>query len=535
MNVLEKLEWSFNTHKEKIAIKDSSKTLTYGQLDILTARVAEHLMWQKIANEDVVTIEAEDKLEAIILMLGVVRAGAAYCVIPQDYPNHRKNKMRTKVNGKVVLRSLNEIEKQECARQNVVQDVLGVQQASRQANSLLYIIFTSGSTGEPKAVAIEDRSIEKIVRQNEFYEGNVIGQFAPLEFDASVYEIFGGLLNGMTLRMVSKDDSLDFDILPEILEEIDTVFLTTRLFNLYVEECVEDLSKLQLILTGGERASIKHLHEAAQYCNVYNVYGPTETTVFATRYKVIGDETEIPIGKMFDQGNSLILDESGIPVNRGEQGQLLLSDSGLMRGYIDNDQANQKAFAYWEGQRYYRTGDVVYESAGGELNYVERADRQVKVSGYRIELGEIERCAYNYGLNKECLAHYDGTRLYLFVTDMIELEPFRQHLRNILPDYMIPTVKVVGKIPMNNNGKTDMQAMNRHKDQESNSVNKVAEVMTSVLQSELIMSKTFLELGGDSIKAMEVIWKLGGEGYPIDLDMLFTRTLGEIVNDVKAG
>lgn len=221
------------------------------------------------------------------------------------------------------------------------------------------------------------------------------------------------------------------------------------------------------------------------------MYGPTETTVFATRYRVIGDETEIPIGKMFDQGNSLILDESGIPVNRGEQGQLLLSDSGLMRGYIDNDQANEKAFAYWEGQRYYRTGDVVYESAGGELNYVERADRQVKVSGYRIELGEIERCAYNYGLNKECLAHYDGTRLYLFVTDMIELEPFRQHLRNILPDYMIPTVKVVGKIPMNNNGKTDMQAMNRHKDQESNSVNKVAEVMTSVLQSELIMSKTF--------------------------------------------
>lgn len=75
MNVLEELDWSFNTHKEKIAIKDSSKTLTYGQLDILTAKVAEHLMWQKIANEDVVTIEAEDKLEAIILMLGVVRAG----------------------------------------------------------------------------------------------------------------------------------------------------------------------------------------------------------------------------------------------------------------------------------------------------------------------------------------------------------------------------------------------------------------------------------------------------------------------------
>ncbi|WP_338591027.1 non-ribosomal peptide synthetase [Paenibacillus sp. Y5S-9] len=535
MNVLEELEWSFNTYKEKTAIKGSSKTLTYGQLDKLTAKVASYLIRQKIANEDVVTIEAEDKLEAVILMLGVVRAGAAYCVIPQDYPDYRKNKMRTKVNGKVTLHSLNEIEKKESALQNGVQDVLGVKRTSRQGDSLLYIIFTSGSTGEPKAVAIQDRSIEKIVRQKEFYRGNVIGQFAPLEFDASVYEIFGGLLNGMTLRMVSKDDSLDFDIIPEILTEIDTVFLTTRLFNLYVEECVEDLGKLQLILTGGERASIKHLHEAAQYCNVYNMYGPTETTVFATRYKIKGDETEIPIGKMFDQGNYLILDESGIPVSHGEQGELLLSDSGLMRGYIDNDQANQKAFAYWEGQRYYRTGDVVYEGTDGELSYIERIDRQVKVSGYRIELGEIERCAYNYGLNKECLAHFDGKRLYLFVTDMIELEPFRQHLRNILPDYMIPTVKVVDKIPMNKNGKTDMQAMNQHKDQESNSMNKVAEVITSVLQIELIMNKTFLELGGDSIKAMEVIWKLGGEGYPMDLDMLFTRTLGEIVNDAKAG
>ncbi|MBH5320079.1 non-ribosomal peptide synthetase [Paenibacillus sp. GSMTC-2017] len=529
MSLLERLVYHLKSVPNKLAITGSYGTLTYGQLDDMTERIARKIRSGGIGKEDVVTIETDNKYQAIVLLLSVVRAGAAYCMIPNDYPEHRKSLMREKVKSKLTLRDLEVAEVQMLPENDGLNGELPT---ARDENSLLYIIFTSGSTGEPKAVAIEDRAIWKIVNHNDFYRGQVIGQFAPLEFDASVYELFGGLLNGMTLRMVNKDESLDFDVMPDILEEIDTVFLTTRLFNLYVDECLDSFSKLKLVLTGGERCSIRHLQEAARYCKVLNVYGPTETTVYATKYEVRGDEAVIPIGKLFDKGKFRIVDEQGRDVEPGNQGELLISDSGLLRHYLGNEGANAAVFAQHDRIVYYRTGDIVYENSDNDLVYVERKDRQVKISGYRIELGEIEECARAYGLHKDCVAHYDGKRLYLYVTDTVELELLRQYLRSRLPDYMIPTVKVVEQIPMNANGKTDMNAIKV--EQVNDSKNKLIEVIEGVLKSKIVMESTFIELGGDSIKAMEIIWKLGGDGYQLDLDMLFNQTLGEIVEHAKA-
>jgi len=539
VDLLARLSNVFLTHSDQAAIVSTEVSLTYGQVDSITQQVAAGLTRQGIGAENVVTIETSSKLEAILLLLGVVRAGGAYCVIPEDYPEHRKQLMRTKVGAAASLRGLEEAGaawplNQEAAAavadvdSSVVEPEAAAQPVERREDSLLYIIFTSGSTGEPKAVAIEDRAIWKIVDHKPFYAGQVIGQLAPLEFDASIYEIFGGLLNGMTLRMISKDESLDFDEIPSLFEQLDCVFLTTRLFNLFVDEMPEQFGKVKLVLTGGERCSIQHLHTAARYCQVWNVYGPTETTVYATKYEVKGDETEVPIGRLFDQGQYLIVDEQGNAVPRGEQGELCISDSGLMRGYIGDEAANARVFLIQEGRRYYRTGDLVFENEQGDMVYIERKDRQVKISGYRIELGEVERCARAFGLTKDCLAHYDGKRLYLFVTDQIDLEELRLHLRSRLPEFMIPTVKVVDQIPMNANGKTDTKAIQAAQ----TSSGEVFATINRVLNGEAVLDKTFLDLGGDSIKAMEIIWQLGGKGYQLDLDMLFSRTIGEIVEYV---
>ncbi|MBD3920889.1 non-ribosomal peptide synthetase [Paenibacillus sp. PR3] len=540
MDLLARLSNVFHTHTDQAAIVSTEVSLTYAQLDSITQQVAAGLNRQGIGTENVVTIETSSKLEAILLLLGVVRAGGAYCVIPEDYPDHRKQLMRAKVGAVATLRGLKETGVAWPLHQEVAAAIAEAEAAEaspkaqpdatglpveRREDSLLYIIFTSGSTGEPKAVAIEDRAIWKIVDHKPFYAGQVIGQLAPLEFDASIYEIFGGLLNGMTLRMISKDESLDFDEMPSLFEQLDSVFLTTRLFNLFVDEMPEQFGKVKLVLTGGERCSIQHLHTAARYCQVWNVYGPTETTVYATKYEVKGDETEVPIGRLFDQGRYLIVDEQGNAAPRGEQGELCISDSGLMRGYIGDEAANVRVFLIQEGRRYYRTGDLVLENEQGDIVYIERKDRQVKISGYRIELGEVERCARAFGLTKDCLAHYDGKRLYLFVTDQIDLEELRLHLRSRLPEFMIPTVKVVDQIPMNSNGKTDTKAIQAAQ----TSGGEVLATINRVLNGEAVLDKTFLDLGGDSIKAMEIIWQLGGKGYQLDLDMLFSRTIGEIV------
>lgn len=526
MNLSEIFNNIFNLHHTKQAILDDFRVLTYQQLDELTRGIAADLRRQGIGEGDVVAIECAGRVEAIALMIGTVRAGAAYCVIPEAYPDYRKEKMKALVRAKLTVHKVDWTSGVHTG---------GLLPAERKPDSLLYIIFTSGSTGEPKAVAIEDRAIAKIVNERSFYSGHIMGQLAPLEFDASVYEIFGGLLNGMTLKLISKDDSLDCDTVPERFAGIDTLFLTTRLFNLYVDEAPGLFRQVSLVLTGGERCSVRHLQEAAQHCTVLHVYGPTETAVFATAHKVTGTEKDMPIGRLFDQGTFMIVDDNNLQVPQGGQGELLIADSGVMRGYLGDEEASRRVLLQQGGGRFYRTGDAVYLNPESELVYVERKDRQVKISGYRIELGEVERCAYDFGLQKDCLAHYNGQRLTLYVKDQVNLEQLREHLRSRLPEYMVPTVKVVDIIPMNTNGKTDIKEMTGGNGKAKDNRNEILKVMTSVLRSEITTEQTFLDLGGDSIKAMEIIWQLGSKGYQLDLDMLFSRTIGEIADNVSNG
>ncbi|WP_054941903.1 non-ribosomal peptide synthetase [Paenibacillus ihuae] len=526
MNLSEIFNKTFNIYHSKRAILDDTRTLTYQQLDGLTRGIAAGLRRQGVGEGDVVAIECVSRIEAIALMIGTIRAGAAYCVIPEAYPDYRKEKMKALVQAKL---SVHQVDWADGG------DTGELPEAVRKPDSLLYIIFTSGSTGEPKAVAIEDHSIAKIVNEPSFYSGNVMGQLAPLEFDASVYEIFGGLLNGMTLKLIPKDDSLDCDNVPERFSGIDTLFLTTRLFNLYVDEAPELFRKVSLVLTGGERCSVHHLQEAARHCTVLHVYGPTETTVFATSHKVTGAEQDMPIGRIFDQGTFMVVGDNNLPVPQGQQGELLIADSGVMRGYLGDEEASRRVLLQQDRGRFYRTGDAVYLNDAGEIVYVERKDRQVKISGYRIELGEVEKCAYDFGLQKDCLAHYDGKRLTLYVKDQVDLEQLRGHLRSRLPEYMVPTVKVVDIIPMNTNGKTDIQEIISGNCEANESRNEIMKVMTSVLSSELTAEQTFLDVGGDSIKAMEIIWQLGSKGYQLDLDTLFSRTIGEIADNVSNG
>lgn len=437
------------------ALIEADRKITYGQLGAITQQIAGYLIEKGINKNDVVTVEAIDRFDAICLIIGIVRAGGAYCVIPMDYPEYRKEKMREKINAVMQLHTLCEVMEQKSHRQakNMIN--------KRDPNSLLYVIFTSGSTGKPKAVGIQDKAIEKIIIHKPFYEGRVIGQFAPLEFDASIYEVFGGLLNGLTVKVVCKDDCLDTDRIPVIFEKLDMVFLTTRLFNLYVDECPTAFQKLSLVLTGGERGSLPHLKEAKRYCRVMHVYGPTETTVFATSYEIQGKEEILPIGRTFaESGKFLIINENGEPVkNKGEQGELYIHDGGLMKCYIGDLVATKTVMFRFENELFYKTGDIVFQNENNQLVYIERKDRQVKVSGFRVELGEIEENAKEFGLEKDCLAYYDGKQLILFIQDQVNLSEIRKFLKSKLPRHMIPVIKIVEHIPMNRNGKTDIEAI----------------------------------------------------------------------------
>lgn len=407
---------------------------------------------------------------------------------------------------------------------------------SRRPDQLAYVIFTSGSTGEPKAVEITDRGLVNLATQPGIYPGEVIAHTAALQFDACIYEILGGLLNGMTIQVVELDDLLDRSRVRHALHAVDTLFVTTAVFNLLADRSPEVFDDLQLVLFGGERVSPRHVRNVLPRCRVIHVYGPTETTVFATSYE-IGDVLpgeDVPIGRAMQNMCTHVLDETGDPVNGADPGELVVGGPGLMRGYRDEPDITERSMITLHGAPHYRTGDLV-TSAEGAMTFIGRRDRQVKVKGYRIDLAEIERVATDFvcinGRRSTATAVTDKGIVRLFISGCSDLSALRHHLREVLPSYTVPVVTPVGAIPLTRNGKTDTGALLEFAREMTPGQERARELFAALVPTGT-PSSTFLDLGGDSLSAMNAVWQLDDQGVVVDMGDLLTRPLEEVLSNV---
>ncbi|MCA1566086.1 MAG: non-ribosomal peptide synthetase, partial [Acidobacteria bacterium] len=421
---------------------------------------------------------------------------------------------------------------------------------------LAYVLYTSGSTGEPKGVGVTHRSISRLVLNTNYAQlmpSDVVAQAANSSFDAATFEVWGALLNGAQLVLISKDVALSPSEFATRIEEagITALFLTTALFNQIARETPTAFGRLRHLLFGGEQVEPRWVEEVLRNSppeRLLHVYGPTETTTFAT-WQLVGEvaagATNLPIGHPIANTEVYLLDENLEPVPVGVNGEIYIGGDGLARGYLNSAELTAEKFVPHPfspepGARLYRTGDVARYLEDGRIEFVGRIDQQVKIRGFRIELGEIEVALSQHPSVSEVVvtAREDmpgDRRLVAYVVSDREPAPTTTELRSFLlerlPEYMIPPAFVLlGELPLTTNGKVDRKALpapeQARPDVREAFVaprtpleQKLADIWCEVLGVERVgVHDDFFDLGGHSLLATQVISRVR-ETFQINLPL----------------
>lgn len=555
------------------AVVFQNESLTYGELNDKSNRLAHTLIEQGVKDNQIVGIMVERSLEMIIGTLAILKAGGAYLPIDFGYPEDRINYMINDCKVAIVLTDqnvpsfeLDGVKTLNIMEKSAYSDNNNDPERTNNANSRAYIIYTSGTTGNPKGVEVTQKSIARLVKATnyiEIKEDDRLLQTGSITFDASTFEFWGSLLNGASLHITNQDTILDYNLFDNYLKgnKITIMFLTSALFHKMSEINPKVFSGLRVLLVGGEVLNPRYVNkvkEEVPNLKLSNVYGPTENTTFSTIYHInsIVDETEsIPIGIPISNTTAYILDSNSRIVSIGMDGELCFSGDGLATGYLNNEKLTNMKFVdnpYLPGEKMYRTGDRARWLPYGNIEFLGRIDQQVKIRGYRIEPGEIENTLLKLNGIKEAavVAREEQGNKYLCAYYSSEVDygedEMKDELKKYLPDYMIPAwfIKMTS-LPLIPNGKIDKKQLPQPDrfmditDDYEAPRNKEERAIASVLEKifgikNIGINEKFFSLGGDSIKAILVIARLRSEGYYVELkDLAANPTIKELMGRVQ--
>ncbi|MEC1920653.1 plipastatin non-ribosomal peptide synthetase PpsC [Bacillus subtilis] len=540
-----------------VAIVSDTQVFTYEDLNSWANQIASVLQIKGVGPDSVVALLTGRTPELIAGMLGILKAGGAYLPIDSNLPVERIAYMLSDSGAALLLQS-EKTEKQlldiEC-EQIIIEDIQKQGKtknvdSSAGPHSLAYIIYTSGSTGKPKGVMIEQRSVIRLVKNSNyitFTPEDRLLMTSSIGFDVGSFEIFGPLLNGAALHLSDQQTFLDSHQLKRYIEHqgITTIWLTSSLFNHLTEQNEQTFSQLKHLIIGGEALSPSHVNRIRNVCpevSIWNGYGPTENTTFSTCLHIQKTyELSIPIGRPVGNSTAYILNQWGVLQPVGAVGELCVGGDGVARGYLGRPDLTKEKFVphpFAPGDRLYRTGDLARWLPDGTIEYVGRIDDQVKVRGYRVELGEIESALRQIDGVKEAavLARtgQSGSKElfgYISVKAGTNAEQVRSLLARSLPNYMIPAyISEMEALPLTSNGKLNRKALPEpnftSKQTYAPPRNDLEDQLVLIWQEVLGIQRigiedSFFELGGDSIKALQVSARLGRYGLSLQISDLF--------------
>ncbi|HEX3282864.1 MAG TPA: amino acid adenylation domain-containing protein [Pyrinomonadaceae bacterium] len=552
---------------DAIALIFADETITYRELNHRANQMAHFLIAQGVRAEDRVGICLDRSPALIIAVLGILKAGGAYVPLDPGYPGSRLAFM---IEDAAVTLLLTEqklaVSFQEQNVKTICIDEIAAEVAACAGtnpcgdagpNSLAYVMYTSGSTGKPKGVAITHKNIVRLVKNTnyaDFSSDQVFLQFAPISFDASTFEIWGSLLNGARLALMTPG-AASLDELGRALKryQVTTLWLTAGLFHLMVDTHLDDLRGLKQLLAGGDVLSAPHVRKVVtelKGCRVINGYGPTENTTFTCCYPVDNPAAingSVPIGRAISNSYVYVLDQHLNPAPIGIPGELYIGGDGVARGYLNQPELTAAKFITdpfrnGDGTQLYKTGDLVKRRSTGELDFLGRIDSQVKVRGYRIELGEVETVLAQHDSVRDAVVLVrkdEGDKhLAAYVVPRAGTTPtptdLRLFLSERLPSQMVPSLFVVlAAFPLSANGKIDRTALaainvNAANDGETRErcvqpqdklELKLQRIWERVLAvSPIGMDDNFFDLGGHSLLAVRLfaqIEKSLGRNLPL--------------------
>ncbi|WP_395608028.1 amino acid adenylation domain-containing protein [Pseudomonas sp. B22129] len=534
------------------------QVLSYGELNTRANRLAHHLLGLGVRPGDNVAILLPRSLDLLVSQLAVLKCAAAYVPLDINAPAERQGFMVQDSGATWLLTHSGATVDYPAQRLDL--DTLALDPhpnhnpgLSQSSDSVAYIMYTSGSTGTPKGVLVPHRGITRLVLNNGYADFNASDRVAFASnpaFDASTMDVWGALLNGGQVQVIDHATLLDPVAFGAALNGATVLFVTTALFNQYVQMIPEALAGLRILLCGGERAdpaAFRSLLARAKALRLVHCYGPTETTTYATTHEVhaIAENADsVPIGRAISNTQIHVLDAQLQPVPLGVTGEICIGGDGVAKGYLNRPELTAEKFVadpFNEGHWMYRTGDLGRWNAEGLLECIGRNDDQVKVRGFRIELGEIEaRLGAFAGIQDVVvLAREDvpgDKRLVAYFTwagEPVGLDSVRAHLQGQLPDYMLPSAYVpLVQLPLTANGKVDRKALpvpalealhSRDFEAPVGALEQtLAQLWAGVLKLEQVgRHDSFFELGGHSLLAIRLVNLMEEAGLQVSLAELF--------------
>ncbi|MDG0053414.1 amino acid adenylation domain-containing protein [Paenibacillus sp. P2(2022)] len=546
---------------EQPALYFEGEQLSYRELNERANRLARTLRSQGVTKDRLVGLMTERSVDLIVGMLGILKAGGAYVPIDPTYPEERIRYMLDDSGTELLLTQSHLVDKVAFDGHMLVLN--GAQSVYHEdgsnleplsgPNDLAYVIYTSGTTGQPKGVMVEHRNVVRLVKNTNYAQLDAdtrILQTGAIVFDASTFEIWGSVLNGGQLVLVSQDVILDVLKLKDAVHSygITTMFLTTPLFNQLSQQDLTLFEGIRELLVGGDVMSVPHMNrvlEAHPSLRISNIYGPTENTTFSTVHAIIGVQSEsVPIGRPIHNSTAYVVDHSMRLQPVGVWGELLVGGDGVARGYRNRPDLTSEKFIdspFRSGERCYRTGDMVRLNADGTLEYKGRIDAQVKIRGYRIELGEVETQLLKLEAVQEAvvIAREDeqGQKqlcAYVVANEEVVASVLRSTLSQKLPGYMIPSYLVqLEQMPLTPNGKIDRKALPAPEDSLQTGADyvaprtwvevKLAQIWQDVLGlTQVGVKENFFEIGGHSLRATTLASRIHKElNKPLPLRSIF--------------
>lgn len=540
-----------------LAVKCQNQSLTYQELDAYSNNLA-HFLCEKNYGRQPIGIYLERSIHCVVAMLGVLKAGGAYVPIDPEYPKERINYMlHDSQVACVVTQSSLLYDLKNIAAHKVILDTdwsiiekFNNNRLNRKcsSNDLAYVIYTSGSTGKPKAVLLRHKGVVNDIywRQNTWglTSHDRVLQNSSFSFDPSIWATFWPISVGACSIITPPNYQNDVNLILELMkkEEVSLIGTVPSMISMLMANPeIQSCQSLKYVLSGGEKLSIDLLKKIMEKpgVRVTNIYGPTEATINATSYECNehNNNREIPIGKPIRNQSVYVLDQFQQPVPIGAKGEIYIGGIGTALGYhnkstLTNERFLSDPFINLHDAKMYRTGDLGRFVVDGNIEFLGRADQQIKLHGFRIELSEIE---------KNILAHPDISEAMVFLKENnvgdhiliayvvtkgekeITREEINAFLSINLPKYMlINAIFCLSQFPKTVNGKIDLDALpvfskNKVRQERQSEPNielspiqkVVTEAFESVLNTKNINdADDFFELGGTSLMLTRLVTHL---------------------------
>ncbi|HEX2091934.1 MAG TPA: amino acid adenylation domain-containing protein, partial [Longimicrobiaceae bacterium] len=531
---------------DAVALVFGERRLTYNELNTRANRLAHHLRALGVGPDAPVGICVERSAEIIVALLAVLKAGGAYVPLDPEYPPERLTYM-LRDSAPVVMLTRGPLVERLGPLEVPVLDLEGDAAAwahrpesdpargELSPEHLAYMIYTSGSTGTPKGVLVPHRGLLNMVEMQRSCFGlrtdERVLQIASFGFDAAFWDVMAALTNGGTLCMPMGDAALPGPELLRFMREHRVTFATLQPTTLAVLS-PEGLPELRTLVATGDACTADVVARWAPGRRFFNGYGPTETTIGATVGECFAGGGKPCIGRPLPNLRVYVFDPRGNPVPTGAAGELHVGGVGVVRGYLGRPELTAERFvpdpfSGEVGARLYRTGDRGRWLASGELEFLGRVDAQVKLRGYRVEPGEVERVLAAHADVREAavIVREDAPgqkRLvaYWVGPEKVDVDHLRTHLRERLPEYMVPAAYVrLEEMPLTPNGKLDRRALPAPEGEAYTRrgyeapVGEVEAALAAIWAEMLRVEHVgrwdhFFELGGHSLLAVQVVSRL---------------------------